>query len=135
MNLGNKKKLASRTLNVGKERIVFLTSRLNEIKESITRQDMKDLKEAGAIIIKEIKGRRKEKKSSKKRGPGKIKKKVSKRKERYVIMTRKLRKYALEKEKKGDISKEDIKDMRKKIRNKFFRSKNHLKEYIGSLKK
>ncbi len=59
MNLEKKKKLAARTLNVGKERIIFLKSRLEEIKEAITRQDIKDLHKDGAIIIKEEKGRKK----------------------------------------------------------------------------
>lgn len=135
MNLGNKKRLASRTLKVGKERIVFLESRLKEIKEAITKQDIRDLKKEGAIIVKEIKGRRKKKKSPKKRGFGKIKKKVNKRKEKYVIMTRKLRKYIIERKKKGKISMEEFYDVRKKIRNKIFRSKNHLKEYLEGRKK
>ena len=135
MNLGKKKRLASRTLKVGKERVVFLESRLNEIKESITKQDIRDLKEAGAIVVKEIKGRKKKKKSSKKKGFGKIKKKVNKRKEKYVIMTRKLRKYVAEMKKKEKISREEFYDVRKKIRNKIFRSKNHLKEYLEGRKK
>ena len=135
MNLGKKKRLASRTLKVGKERIVFLESRLKEIKESITKQDIRDLKEEGAIIVKEIKGRKKKKKLTKRRGFGKIKKKVNKRKEKYVIMTRKLRKYVTERKKKGKISREEFYDVRKKIRNKVFRSKNHLKEYLEGIKK
>jgi len=135
MNLGKKKRLASRTLNVGKERIVFLASRLKEIKEAITKQDIRDLKKEGAIIVKEIKGRKKKKKLSKRKGFGKIKKKVNKRKEKYVIMTRKLRKYVTEMKKKGNISREEFYDVRKKIRNKAFRSKNHLKEYLEGRKK
>lgn len=135
MNLGKKKRLASRTLNVGKKRIVFLASSLNKIKESITKQDIRDLKKEGSIIIKEVKGRKKKKKLSKRRGFGKIKKKVNKRKEKYVIMTRKLRKYLAERKKKEKISMEEFYDVRKKIRNKVFRSKNHLKEYLDSKKK
>jgi|TARA_Y100000310_G_C20620894_1_gene783218 large subunit ribosomal protein L19e len=135
MNLGKKKELASRTLLVGKERIVFLKSRLNEIKEAITKQDIKDLKSEGAIIVKEIKGRKKNQSSSKKRGPGKIKKNVSRRKQDYVIMTRKLRACVSEMKKTGKISNEDFQDIRKKIRNKTFRSKAHLKEYVKEIKK
>ena len=54
------------------------------------------------------------------------------RKRDYVLLTRKLRKYLVEM--KGKIADEDKKDIRKKIRNKFFRSKAHMKEYIGGLK-
>ncbi len=135
MNLGKKKALATRTLNVGKGRILFVKSRLNEIKEAITRQDIKDLHEEGAILIKEKSGRSKVEKRTRKRGPGKIKKNVNTRKRDYVIMTRKLRSYVAEMKKQGLLSPEEITDIRKKIRNKIFRSKRHLKEYIGGLRK
>jgi len=65
MNLGKKKELAKRTLKVGK----------GEIKEAITKQDIRDLKREGAIVIKNIKGRRKVKKK-KKKGVGNIRKKI-----------------------------------------------------------
>jgi len=134
MNLKKKKSLAVRTLKVGKERIVFLKSRLDEIKEAITKQDIRDLKKEGAIVIKGIKGRKKVKKVNK-RSTGNIRKKVNKRKKEYVIMTRKLRKYIAEMKKQGKLSKEEILDLRKKIRNRIFRSKAHLKTYIGGLRK
>ena len=134
MKLNKKKELAKRTLNVGKNRIVFLESRLDEIKDAITKQDIRDLKKEGAIVIKEIKGKRKVGKK-KKKSVGNIRKKVRMRKKDYVIMTRKLRNYLSQLKKSGKISKEDEKELRKKIRNKFFRSKAHLKEQIGGLKK
>ena len=59
MNLGKKKNLASRTLGIGKKRIVFLKPRLSEIKDVITKQDIRDLKTEGAIVIKDVKGRKK----------------------------------------------------------------------------
>ena len=133
MNLSKKKELAKRTLGVGKKRIIFLESRLEEIKEAITKQDIRNLQKEGIIIIKEIKGKRKAKKK-RRRSIGNIRKKVKKRKQDYMILTRKLRKYVSEMKKQEKITKEDSKDIRKKIRNKIFRSKSHLKEYIGGLK-
>jgi len=135
MNLKKKKALATRTLKVGKERIVFLKSRMDEIKEAITKNDIRSLQKEGAIVIKNIKGRRKIKKKGKKRSVGNIRKKVNKRKQEYVKMTRKLRNYVAEMKKQGKLSKEEIKDIRKKIRNKAFKSKAHLKEYLGGLRK
>ncbi len=135
MNLRNKKLLARRTFNIGKRRIVFFSSRLDEIKEAITKQDMRDLQKDGAILVKEIKGRKKVKKRVGKKSPGNIRKKVNKRKEEYVIMTRKLRKYVAELKKQGKLSREEVIDIRKKIRNKFFKSKANLKNYIGELEK
>ncbi len=134
MNLSKKKELAGRTLKVGKERIVFVKSRLEEIKEAITKQDIRDLNKEGAIIIKEKKGRKKVKKRKTRRSRGNIRKKVKKRKKNYVILTRKLRAYVSELKKRGELAKEEIKEIRKKIRNKDFRSKNNLKEYLEGLK-
>lgn len=133
MNLSKKKDLARRTFGVGKQRIVFVESRIEDIKEAITKQDMKDLEKYGAIIIKEIKGRKKVNKK-RSRSTGNIRKKVNKRKQEYVIHTRKLRKYVKELKNQNKISKEDATDIRKKIRNRIFRSKAHLRSYIGGLK-
>ena len=83
MNLGKKKALAVKALNVGKKRIVFLTPRLEEIKEAFTKQDKKDLKKEGAIIIKGVKERKKIVKR-KKKAVGKIKKKEKWRKKVYA---------------------------------------------------
>ena len=93
MNLNKKKKLAARVLMVGKNRIVFDSSRLSEIKEAITKQDIKDLVQQKAIKIKDKKGRRMKEKRKTRRGPGKIKKKIKRRKQEYVKITRKLRKH------------------------------------------
>lgn len=131
MNLGKKKNLAARTLKVGKGRIVFQKARLEDIKEAITKQDIRDLQKDGAILIKEVKGRRKNTKSSTRRSTGNIRKKVKKRKKNYITLTRKLRKHVAGLKKDGRLSREDAKDIRNKIRNKIYRSKAHLKEQIG----
>jgi len=135
MNLSKKKELAKRTFSVGENRIVFVESRLKDIKEAITKQDMRDLRQDKAIIIKEKKGRKKVVRKGGGRSKGNIRKKMKKRKKDYVILTRKLRKYVLEMKNQGKISKEEVDDIRKKIRNKIFRSKSHLKEYIEGLRK
>lgn len=134
MNLSKKKELAKRTFGVGENRIVFVESRLNDIKEAITKQDMRDLRQDKAIIIKEKKGRKKVIRK-RRRSTGNIRKKINTRKRDYVILTRKLRKYVSEIKNQGKISKEEVNDIRKKIRNKTFRSKSHLKEYIEGLRK
>ncbi len=134
MNLAKKKKLAERTFGVGKERIVFLKSGLEDIKDAITKQDIRDRYKDGAIIIKEKKGRKKSRKK-KRRTMGNVRKRVKKRKEQYVTLTRKLRGYVSELKKQGKISNKDAEDLRKKIRNRIFRSKAHLKEYVGGIEK
>ena len=120
MNLRKKKALAVKALKIGKKRIVFLNPRLDEIKDAITKQDIKDLKKEGAIIIKEVKGRKKVKKR-KKKGIGKTKKKVTMRKKVYATLTRKLRKYISELRKAEKLDREEANQIRKKIRNRFFK--------------
>lgn len=130
MNLRKKKDLAAKTLKVGRHRIIFVTKRLDEIKEALTKQDILQRHQEGAIKIKEVKGRKKVEKRKRKRGQGKVKMKINKRKTEYIAMTRKLRRYVGELKNSGKISREDSKEIRKKIRNKEYRSKAHLKEQI-----
>src|SRR3989344_67496 len=132
MNLSKKKELAKRTFRVGKDRIIFVESRLDEIKDAITKQDIRDLRGSGAIVIKESGGRKKIR-GRKKRGTGKIRKSTKTRKKDYITLTRKLRKHAGEMKKSGEITKDALNDIRKKIRNRVFRSKAHLREYFGEL--
>ncbi len=132
MNLAKKKELASKTLKVGKEKIQFDKDRLDEIKEAITKQDIRDLKESGAISIKEPSGRKKQVKRKTRRRVGKIKVKVKKRKQEYVKLVRKLRQYLKELKKQDKITGEDYREKRKKIRNKVYKSKRNLKQEIGA---
>jgi large subunit ribosomal protein L19e len=131
----NKRDLAAKTLKVGKDRITFVRARLEEIKEAITKQDIRDLVVSGAILVKPIKGRKTNTKRKNRRGVGKVKKKVNVRKKEYVIMTRKLRNYVQEQKKQGRLSKEEVIEIRKRIRNRAFKSKANLKLYIEGLRK
>ena len=58
MNLRKKKALAARTFGVGVSRVEFMEPRLEEIKEAITKQDIRDLVKDGAIKIKNIRNTR-----------------------------------------------------------------------------
>jgi len=133
MNLSKKKALAAKALKVGKNRIIFNKDGHSEIKEAITKQDIKDLNKEGIISIKPVKGRKKNKKRKTRRGPGKIKKKVKHRKQEYVKITRKLRKYIMGLRDKGEIGRELYWKLRNKIRMRDFKSKAHLKEYLKGL--
>ncbi|MBS3094936.1 hypothetical protein J4474_04680 [Candidatus Pacearchaeota archaeon] len=135
MNLGKKKQLAARTLGVGKSRVHFVNENLNEIKEAITKQDIRDLVSSGAIKVKEVKGRRKVLRKSKKITAGNVRVKVNKRKRDYIALTRKLRKNIAELKKQGKIDAEGYKDLRKRVRNKEFKSKSHMKTFVEENKK
>ncbi|MAG61259.1 hypothetical protein CMI43_00335 [Candidatus Pacearchaeota archaeon] len=131
MNLSKKKELAAKTLGVGKGRLQFKQENLNEIKEAITRQDIKQLNQEGIIAIKPIKGRKKNVTRKHRRGPGKIKIKVNKRKQEYVKITRKLRAYAMSLRERGVLDRELYKKIRNKIRMRDFRSKANMKDFLN----
>jgi large subunit ribosomal protein L19e len=135
MNLRNKKRLASEILGAGRNRIRFDVQRLSEIKEAITKQDIRDLYHDGFIEILPAKGRKRLTKRKNKKGAGNVEKKVSKRKQTYVKITRKLRAYLKDLKNQDKISKELYWATRKKIKMRTFKSKASLKEYIEALEK
>ncbi len=134
MDLSKKKELAARALNVGKDRIIFNTNRLADVKEAIKKQDIKALKGSGAILIREIKGRRKiiRRKTRKRIG---VKKKIVRIKKRsYIIIARKLRKYLSFLKNKKAISPENYIGLRKGIKARAFNNLVQLKERIMEVK-
>ncbi len=130
MNLAKKKELASKVLGVGKGRIIFAESRLVEIKEAISRMDIIDLHKSGAILIREVKGRKKIVKRRHRRRTGKIKCRVNVRKKEYVIITRKLRAFVRGAFRVGKIDAARKQEIRKQIRARKFKSKRQLKEHL-----
>ena len=56
MNIRNKRLMVSKILKVGLGRIWFDPSRSNEIKEAITRDDLRKLIAQGVILLKQKKG-------------------------------------------------------------------------------
>jgi len=134
-NLNKRKALASRVLGVGKNNITFDIQRLEEIKEAITKQDIRDLFAEGIIRIIPARGRQIKEKRRTNRKAGKIKRKLKLRKVKYVILTRKLRRYIKDLKKAKKIDQHIYSDLRKKIRSKIFKDLSHLKEYTGGLSK
>lgn len=130
MDLKTKKQLAARVLGIGIDRVLFDDARLEEIKEALTRQDIKDLIKSKAIMKKEIGGRRKVEKRTTRRRFGKIKQKVNMRKTRYVLLTRKLRRTIKDLKKAGTIDQEKYLKLKKEIKSKMFRSRAHLMELV-----
>ncbi len=133
MNLAKKKALAVATLGVGKARIVFNTQRLDELKEAITKQDIRDLVASGAISIREIIGKKKVERRKTRRRAGSIKQRVKPGKRGYIILTRKLRNYLAEMRMQNKLAREHHLKLRKEIRAHTFKSKAHLKERMAHL--
>lgn len=134
MDLWKKKELAARTLNVGVGRIRFNSNNINEIKEAITKQDIRDLVVAKAIFVNPIKGR-KVNPPRKRRRAGSVRMRPNSRKQDYIVLTRKLRNYLSEIRKQGKITNEEFLTLRKGVRSKTFRNKNNLKEHIQLMQK
>ena len=134
MKLNKKKYLAAKVLSVGKGRVIFNKERLEEIKEAITKQDIRDLVAAGAISIREITGKRAVLKRKTRRRMGSIRKKVKQGKRIYIQRTRKLRSYIVELRKQGRITSDLYYTLRKQIKASMYRNKAHMKEHIASLK-
>lgn len=130
MKLEGKKAFIAKTLGVGKGRIVLNTTRLADIKESLTRQDIRDLLAQGAILIKDPKGR-KTVERRKRRGMGSIRKRTVDKKRDYIIITRKLRAFISHLKRQGKLPADKYSKIRKEIRARTFHSLAHLKENIG----
>jgi large subunit ribosomal protein L19e len=135
MKLDKKKAMAGRMLGVSPARILFIEPRLDEIKEAITKEDIRSLIADGAIKIKPIKAKKSAQKRKVKKSPGNIKINVKNRKQKYMILTRKLRRKVLDLKSKNLLTKEQTLDIRNKIRNKYFKNKTQLNEFVATLEK
>ncbi len=134
MNLEKKKSLAVRALGIGRDRIIFNPARLEEIKEAITKQDIRDLAVSGAIGIKDIKGRKRVEKRKNRRRAGSKRHHFRKSKQDYVRLTRRLRNYLFVLRDKGHVSLEVYEKLRKEIRASTFKDLPHFRLRVKELK-
>lgn len=131
MKLSLQKRLASKVSGASPKRIRFDTERLEEIKDAITKADIKGLINSRAIIVLQKKGTSRvrvnpDRKTLKKgkhtaRQPGK---KV------WMHKVRALREMVMTLRDKELITKADYHDLYMKIKGGFFRTKRHMKLYI-----
>ncbi len=140
-SLTNKKKISSVILKVGQNRVWFDKNRLEEIKEAITKADIRSLIRDKAIQAKPKTGQssyRKRKKLKQKRkgrgkGAGKRKGKKTSRlskKEAWMIKIRNQRVSLNELKERGLISTKTYRQMYLKAKGGFFRSKRHLRLFL-----
>ena len=142
MNLSNQRRVSADLMSVGKGKVWFDSDRLDEIKEAITKADLKKLIEEKAIqkrphvgnskvrsrkrIIQRRKGRQK--------GKGKFKGKASARlgrKEKWMILVRGLRVFIKDLKANDLIENKVYRDLYLKIKGGFFRSKRQIKLYLN----
>ena len=146
MDLSLQRKLSKKVLNAGSSRIWFDPEKNEEIKEALTRQDIRTLVNRGSIKVLPKKGvsraranvLQKKKSKGKKRGPGSRKGKKTARTPKkgvWMARVRALRKFLKNYKEKGLVTKEEYRDLYRKSGGGFFRNIAHLKLYISKFKK
>ena len=145
MKLDKQKRLAGKVLKVGHKRVKFNLDKLSEIKEAITKGDIRSL-----IIGKAIKSKQKrstsrvrarkiilQKRKGRRQGAGSRKGKKTSRlskKRQWMNKVRVQRKFIKELRQKNLVSIQNYQNIYGKIKGGFFRSKGHIKTYLNENK-
>lgn len=129
----DKKNLAARAMGVGVGRIMFNNARLAEIKEAITKQDIRDLVKDGAIYVRDPQGRRVVRARNQRRRAGSIKKTVVNKKKRYMSFVRPARRYVAHALAQGEITREQSHILRKEIKSKRIVIKSALRDRVKEI--
>lgn len=144
-NLESKKRIASNILKCSEKKVVFNQARLSEIKEAITKRDLRALITDGAIIKKQDTGvsrarakkRQVQRSKGRQKGHGTRKGRKNARepsKQLWVKKIRLQRKFIKELKDKNMLTAETFKNLYRKSKGGFFRNKRHLKTYITEQK-
>ena len=142
MKLTTQKRIAAQVLKVGINRVLFDTTKLKEIKEAITKEDVRSLIKEGIIKAKPKKGIssfrskkiKKQKRKELRKGPGSRKgtrKARLPKKKAWMIKVRAQRKFIKSLRDKKLITSKTYNFLYKKIKGNFFRSRNHIKLYLN----
>ena len=141
MKLSVQKRLASQVLKCSPKKVSFAPDRSADIKEAITRSDIKNLVSEGLIVKSQAIGvsrarakkRAEQRKKGLQRGPGKRKGKktaIVPRKTSWMAKIRTQRALLKELKENNRIKQEDYISLYKKAKGGFFRNKRHIKLYI-----
>lgn len=127
-NLRLQKRIAAQLLKVGQSKVWIDPTKIDEVKDAITKADIRKLIQKGYIKKKPAKVKMKKEKKAR-RGPGKRKgskhAKISKK--RYWINTvRPLRRFAKQLKEEGKIDNQTYKKLYKWIKGNMFRSRRHM---------
>ena len=145
MKLDTQKRISASILKCSIKRVKFDPERLEEIKESMTKQDLKSLITNKAITIKPIKGTSKvrarkikiQKGKGRRKGMGSRKGKKTARypkKLKWMNKIRVQRKFIKKLKENKVITQKLYRDLRSKSKGGFFRSKRHIKIYLNKQK-
>ncbi|MBS3167833.1 50S ribosomal protein L19e [Candidatus Woesearchaeota archaeon] len=141
MNLRSKKEMVARLLDIGLGRVWFNPEKSNEIKEAVTKEDLRGLISNGVILVKPKRGisrsrirkRIIQKRKGRRNGPGNKKGKETarlSRKQNWMNSIRAQRDLVSSLVTDQKISRETYRHLRVKSRGGFFRSRRHIKLYL-----
>ena len=141
MDLHVQRRLAASVLGCSPSRVRFDPDRLDEIKESITKQDLRSLVSDGAIMKLQAKGvsrvranvRKEQRKKGRQSGQGSRKggsETHKESKEDWIARIRVQRAFIKQLISHNAITPETVKDIFRKSKGGFFRSKRHIKLYL-----
>ncbi len=140
MNLKSQRRMAAEVMDVGESRVWLDPEQKERIDEAITRQDIRNLIEGGAIKKKPKKGtskgksreKKRQKKKGRRKGHGRRKGKKTARKdpkETWKEQIRAIRKRLKEMKKEEQVSQDEYWDLYNMAKGGFFRDVNHLENY------
>lgn len=145
MNVKIQKRIASKLLKAGSKKVVFDEDKLPEIKEAITKKDIRNLISRGIMTAKKERGisryraRRRliQKRKGRRSGEGSRKGKRGarlSRKKKWMLAARIQRDFIKNLRDKEMVNRSDYGNMYKKIKGGFFRSKRHIRLYLDEHK-
>lgn len=141
MNLKKKRRIAGTLLKAGSKRVWFNPDKLTEIKEAITKGDMRNLIMDGSVRVKPKRGNSRfrlretlvQKRKGRRQGPGTRKGKATSRlsrKDEWMNRIRKQREFLKVLKDKKVVDNQKYRELRQKAKGGFFRSKRHIKLYL-----
>jgi large subunit ribosomal protein L19e len=142
VNLKLQRRLAAQILKCAPEKVLFNTDELTDVKESITKADIKGLIGLGVITIKNVKGSSRvrarkilvQKRKGLRKGHGSRKGTAnarSKKKDEWICRIRKQRELLKSLKLRDKITNKIYNSLANKAKGGFFRSQRHLKIYLN----
>ena len=141
MNLSNQKRIAARILKVGESRVWMDSTKMSEVKEAVTKNDIRSLISEGIIKAKPVtgvsrgratkrmtqrqKGRQTQAGSRKGKRTARLPRKTA-----WILKTRIQRKFLKDLKENQKIEPSTYRDLYRKVKGNFFRSRAHVKLYM-----
>ena len=141
MDLKSQRRMAADVLGVGENRVWIDPEHQEEVSEAITRKDIRNLIEGGAIAKRDEKGtssarakqKKKQKKKGRRKGQGSRSGSKSARnpdKQEWMDRIRAIRSRLKEMRDEGEVSQEEYRDLYDKAKGGFFRDVKHLENHV-----